>query len=99
MVTMKKSSTAYLMNALGKLPDARKKTFIKDALHTLIELHASAPSRRPNLPVDEHKALARVARQTASLIATCRRVRTCPKLFVHDTQSLASPGLQSLDGL
>ena len=96
---MMKSSIAYLMNALGKLPDARKKTFIKDALKTLTELQASAPSRRPKLPVDEHKALARVVRQTASLIATCRRVRTCPKLLVHYTQALDSPGLQSLDGL
>ena len=65
---MKKSSTAYLMDALGKLPDARKKAFIKGALHTLVELQASAPPRRPKLPVDEHKALTRVGRQTASLI-------------------------------
>ena len=32
---MKKSSTAYLMNALGKLPDLKKKAFIRDVLKTL----------------------------------------------------------------
>jgi len=68
VVKMKKNATAYLMEALGKLPDMKKKAFIRDALKTLTELQASAPSRRPKLPVEEHKALARVARQAVSLI-------------------------------
>ena len=65
---MKKNTNAYLMEALGKLPDASKKAFISDALETLTELQASAPPRRPKLPVDEHRALTRVARQATGLI-------------------------------
>lgn len=65
---MKKPTTAYLMEALGNLPPARKKAFLREALQTLAELQASAPPRRPKLPRDEHNAVTRVARQTVRLI-------------------------------
>jgi hypothetical protein len=65
---MKNSSTAYLTQALGRLPDGRKAAFIKDALRTLVKFQPARPEKRPKLPKVDRIALTRVARQTARLI-------------------------------
>ena len=65
---MKDSSLAYLMRALGRLPDDRKAEFMKDALRTLHEFQAAHVVWRPMPPKADHIALTRLGRQTARLI-------------------------------
>ena len=65
---MKNSAHAYLMQALGKLPEDSKAGFMQDALRTLHELHAAHAVWRPAPPKGDRDALNRIGKQTARLI-------------------------------
>lgn len=65
---MKGSPPAYLMRALGSLPDDRKAAFISDAMATLQKVEAANAVWRPVPHKTDHVALTRIGAQTARLI-------------------------------
>ena len=65
---MKDFTPAYLVRALGSLPEHSKAAFINDALRTLHELQAAHAASRPMPPKADRVALTRVGILTARLI-------------------------------
>ena len=65
---MKGVPPAYLMKALGSLPDKCKAAFIDDALAILLKYEAANSVWRPMPHKTDHVALTRIGIQTARLI-------------------------------